>query len=114
MNKSKPRRRSENAVASIGTDTPPGTYVMKVTVTDRVGKGTKVVEREFVVEPARLGLVRIGLSYSPSLWQGTSMPSRSAALPNLLDAPCTRQVRFSSGVCDSVTGVRTSRGGRPR
>jgi hypothetical protein len=53
-----------HAVANIGTDTPPGTYVMKVTVTDRVGKATAKVEREFEVLPARLGFVRVGLSYN--------------------------------------------------
>jgi hypothetical protein len=53
-----------HAVANIGTDTPPGTYVMKVTVNDRVGKGTAKVEREFEVLPARLGFVRVGLSYN--------------------------------------------------
>ena len=53
-----------HAVANIGTDTPPGTYVMKVTVADRVGKGTATVEREFEVLPAQLGFVRLGLSYN--------------------------------------------------
>jgi hypothetical protein len=53
-----------HAVANIGTDTPPGTYVMKVTVTDRVGKGTAKLEREFEVLPAQLGFVRVGLSYN--------------------------------------------------
>ncbi len=53
-----------HAVANIGTDTTPGTYVMKVTVADRVGKGTATVEREFEVLPAKLGFVRVGLSYN--------------------------------------------------
>jgi hypothetical protein len=53
-----------HAVANIGTDTPPGNYVMKVTLNDRVGKGTAKVEREFEVLPTQLGFVRVGLSYN--------------------------------------------------
>jgi hypothetical protein len=53
-----------HAVANIGTDTPPGEYVMKVTLIDRVGKATASVERAFEVLPAQLGFVRVGLSYN--------------------------------------------------
>ena len=53
-----------HAVANIGTDTSPGAYVMKVTLIDRVGKAKATVERAFEVLPARLGFVRVGLSYN--------------------------------------------------
>jgi hypothetical protein len=53
-----------HAVANIGTDTPAGTYVMKVTLTCRVCKATAKVEREFEVLPMALGFVRVGLSYN--------------------------------------------------
>jgi hypothetical protein len=56
-----------HAVSSIGTDTPPGTYVMKVSVVDRVGKGSVAFEREFEVLPLGLGFVRVGLSYHAEL-----------------------------------------------
>jgi hypothetical protein len=57
-------RLSLNAVATVGMDTPPGQYVMKVTLTDRVGKGTVSVQRPFEVLPTQLGFVRVGLSYN--------------------------------------------------
>jgi hypothetical protein len=41
----------------------PGTYTGKVTVTDRVAKVTKTLERSFEVVPKALGLIGLMLSY---------------------------------------------------
>jgi hypothetical protein len=52
------------ANADIGTDTPPGEYTMKVTVTDPVTKKNATLERKFEAMAAdRLGMARVGLSY---------------------------------------------------
>ena len=64
-----------SAAANVGTETEPGEYVMKVTVTDRVGKGTATVEREFEVLRPRLGFVRVGLAY------GAEHPAPAVAVP---------------------------------
>jgi hypothetical protein len=51
------------ARADVGLDTPPGEYTMKVTVTDRTAKTSKVLERKFKVLPLTFGLVRLSTSY---------------------------------------------------
>jgi hypothetical protein len=48
--------------AEIGTDTAPGKYTMKVTVTDRRAKKTETLAREFEVLPKDFGLVRLQLT----------------------------------------------------
>jgi hypothetical protein len=68
-------RLTLSAAANVGTETEPGQYVMKVTVTDRVGKGAATVEREFEVLRPRLGFVRVGLSY------GAEHPAPAVAVP---------------------------------
>ncbi len=52
------------AMTLVGTDTSPGTYVLKVTVKDRGTKPVKTVtlEEEFEVLPAKLGLVQVKMT----------------------------------------------------
>src|SRR5206468_504491 len=47
------------AQAVIGTQTPPGEYTMKVTLTDRAAKTTQTLTRKFEVLKPQLGFVRI-------------------------------------------------------
>jgi hypothetical protein len=53
------------SLVSIGTDTPPGQYTVKISVADTSVKGGKpvTVQRKFEVVAPRLGIVRIGLGY---------------------------------------------------
>jgi hypothetical protein len=51
------------AAAEIGTDTAPGEYTIKVTVTDRKSKKSDTLTRKFEVGPKEFGLVRTGLTY---------------------------------------------------
>lgn len=49
---------------SIGTDTAPGQYTVRVTVADRAVKGAQaVVERTFTVVPPRFGIILTALGY---------------------------------------------------
>lgn len=56
-------RLSASTQTAIGTDTPPGTYTLKVTVTDRDAKKTETLTRTFEVVPAQLGIVRVLVTY---------------------------------------------------
>jgi hypothetical protein len=58
-------RLPATAVAIIGTDTKPGTYTMKVTVTDSKTKKSRDLVRTFEVVEPKLGFVRAGLFYTP-------------------------------------------------
>jgi hypothetical protein len=51
------------AYAEIGTDTAPGEYTLKVTVTDRSTKKTQTLSRKIQVLPKGFGLVRIGMAH---------------------------------------------------
>jgi hypothetical protein len=51
------------AATEIGTDTAPGEYTLKVTVTDRKSKKNATLTRKFEVLPKGFGLVRSGLTY---------------------------------------------------
>jgi hypothetical protein len=51
------------AAAEVGTETAPGKYTLKVTVTDRRAKKTEVLTREFEVLPKSFGLVRVHMTY---------------------------------------------------
>jgi len=51
------------ALVEIRTDTKPGNYTLKVTVTDRVNKATKDLTHPFVVGPPTLGFVQCSLAY---------------------------------------------------
>jgi hypothetical protein len=53
------------SLVSIGTDTPPGQYTVKISVADTSVKGGKpvTVERKFEVVAPRLGIIRTGLGY---------------------------------------------------
>jgi hypothetical protein len=68
-------RLTLSAAANVGTETEPGQYVMKVTLTDRVGKGTATAQRDFEVLRPRLGFVRVGLAY------GAEHPAPAVAGP---------------------------------
>jgi hypothetical protein len=46
----------------LGTDTDPGLYTIKVTVTDRATKKSEILTRSFEVLPKKFGFVRIGLT----------------------------------------------------
>jgi hypothetical protein len=52
------------AMTLIGNDTPPGTYILKVTVNDRGTKPAKsvILEEEFEVMPAKFGFVQVKLT----------------------------------------------------
>jgi hypothetical protein len=65
------------AMSEVGTETPPGEYTMKVTVTDRLAMKTQTLDRKFEVLPAKLGVVRVHTSYNE---QGT-MPAPPVAVP---------------------------------
>ena len=51
------------AAAEVGTDTAPGEYTIKVTVTDRRSKKSDTLTRKFEVLPKDFGLVRTYLTY---------------------------------------------------
>jgi hypothetical protein len=51
------------ARADIGTDTAPGEYTLKLTVTDRRSKQKAELTRKFEVLPKEFGLVRVQLAY---------------------------------------------------
>jgi hypothetical protein len=54
------------AHATIGADTPPGDYVLEVTVFDPTGKREVSLKRNFQVEAKRFGIVRLGLTDYPN------------------------------------------------
>lgn len=70
------------ARADIGTDTAPGTYTMKLTVTDRRAKKTAMLEHKFDVLPKEFGLVRVG--YSTLSEKPTSVPYIAVAGETIL------------------------------
>jgi hypothetical protein len=51
------------AASEVGTETAPGEYTLKVTVTDRRSKKKDTLERKFEVLPKDFGLVRAHLAY---------------------------------------------------
>jgi hypothetical protein len=65
------------AYVDIGQDTPPGQYLLKVTVTDNAVKGsTKELTEKFEVLPAAFGLVRLRTNYEVG-----QLPSPMIAVP---------------------------------
>jgi hypothetical protein len=52
------------ALTNIGTDTEPGTYTMRVIVTDSSGKVSKELKRDFEVKKSEFGIVRPGFVYN--------------------------------------------------
>jgi hypothetical protein len=51
------------ALTEIGLDTPPGDYILKVTVTDRANGNKKATfSYDFEVVPVKFGLVRVGFT----------------------------------------------------
>jgi hypothetical protein len=69
------------ARTTVGLDTPPGEYTLKVIITDRAKKmpQTKELSRTFNVVPARLGLVQVSLfSYNDG---NTSLPAPPLGVP---------------------------------
>jgi hypothetical protein len=52
-------------VLDVGLDQPPGEYAVKVTVSDRAGKGTASLSRAFQVLPPGFGLVRLTTTGDP-------------------------------------------------
>jgi hypothetical protein len=53
------------ASVDIGTEEPPGTYTVKVKVTDRAAKASTSLTQSFEVLPKDFGLVRLKLSSDP-------------------------------------------------
>ncbi len=68
------------ARTTVGLDTPPGEYTLKVTITDRAAKLTKDLSRTFTVVPPRLGLVQISL-FSYNDGKGTALPAPPLGVP---------------------------------
>jgi hypothetical protein len=65
------------AMTLIGTDTPPGEYVLKVTIKDRGAKPVveKTFEQKFTVKPVELGFVQVKLT------NGGGEPVPAVAVP---------------------------------
>jgi hypothetical protein len=61
------------AVLEIGLDQPPGEYAARVTVTDRAGKRTGSLSRNFQVLPAGFGIVRLTTTADPEGQVPTSL-----------------------------------------
>src|SRR3954471_15485404 len=55
------------ALSEVGTETRPGEYTLKVTVTDRAAKATQTLTRKFEVLPRTFGFVRTALTYENSM-----------------------------------------------
>jgi len=103
------------AQATIGTDTKPGEYAMKVTVTDVETKKTQVLEQKFEVIPAQLGFVRVGLTYDAP----TYYPAPAIGVPGQtlllhfslvgfeLDKKNNPDVNVSMVILDEATGKPT-------
>jgi hypothetical protein len=53
------------ATVKIGLDQPPGDYTLKVTVSDRANKASKVLTRKFTVAKPDFGLVQLNTSIDP-------------------------------------------------
>jgi hypothetical protein len=68
------------ARTTVGLDTMPGEYTLKVTITDRAAKQTKELSRTFTVVPPRLGLVQLSL-YSYNDGRGTALPAPPLGVP---------------------------------
>jgi hypothetical protein len=49
----------------VGLDTPPGTFTLKVTVTDRTANASKSITREVEVLAKEFGIVRLAISNDP-------------------------------------------------
>jgi len=68
------------ATAVIGTDTPPGTYVMTVAVTDLEAKQTKKLVKTFEVSKPELGFVRVAFSHGPVPAPPVAVPGQTLLL----------------------------------
>jgi hypothetical protein len=66
-------RVPSSAFADIGTETEPGDYTMRVTVTDRIAKKSQTLAKKFQVLPKTYGIVRTQLLYFS--------PNPQAAMP---------------------------------
>jgi hypothetical protein len=70
-------RQPAYALTVIGTDTEPGQYTLKVTVSDRAAKSEQSFTRKFEVVPAKLGFVRSHFTYDGS----DALPAPPLAVP---------------------------------
>ncbi len=61
-------------LTEVGTDTPPGKYLMTVVVTDVAAKTSAKLEREFNVKPMQFGIVRPGFTSIDLNEQGRGGP----------------------------------------
>ena len=68
------------ARTTVGLDTVPGDYTLKVTITDRASKQKQELTRSFRVVPPRLGIVQLSL-YSYNDGQGTALPAPPLGVP---------------------------------
>jgi len=68
------------ARTTVGLDTPPGEYTLKVTIIDRATKQTKELSRTFNVVSPRLGLVQLSL-FSYNDGRGTALPAPPLGVP---------------------------------
>jgi hypothetical protein len=68
------------ARTTVGLDTQPGEYTLKVTITDRAAKQTKELTRTFTVVPPRLGLVQVSL-FAYNDGKGVALPAPPLGVP---------------------------------
>lgn len=55
-------RVAASAHVQLGLDFPPGTYTLKVTITDRAAKTSKTIDQKFEVLPMTFGIIRMTAS----------------------------------------------------
>ncbi len=80
----------------LNPDTQPGSYTLKITLTDRVAKKTVLLTRTFEVVPKKFGFVRVGLSAA------SGDPTPPIAVPGQL-----------IGVNFAITGYALNKKGQP-
>ena len=105
------KRLAASAQATIGTDTKPGTYTMKVTVIDPINKKTETLSRSFEVIPPALGFARIIPSYDkdslllapPVLFPGQSIFVSFAVVGFTLDNKNQPNLSVKMRVVDQAT-----------
>jgi hypothetical protein len=68
------------ARTTVGLDTMPGEYTLKVIITDRASKQKQELTRNFTVVPPRLGIVQVSL-YSYNDGRGTALPAPPLGVP---------------------------------
>jgi hypothetical protein len=68
------------ARTTVGLDTPPGEYTLKVTITDRASKQKQELSRNFTVVPPRLGIVQVGF-FASTDGRGPAQPAPPLGVP---------------------------------